>query len=163
MTDNAGRGGWQLVEADEADLATLMTWFSGAEDVNLWGGPRFRFPFTPDTFREDCRFGEMASFRLNAPAGEFAAFGQVYERYGRINFARLVVNPDMRGTGVGKRLLAALMEAGPRVVAAHEFSLFCYRHNAAALACYRSMGFAVRDYPAGAPMADVCFYLTRPV
>lgn len=163
MTDSVGRNGWQLVEATEGDLEQLMTWFRGPEDVNLWAGPRFRFPFTLDTFQEDCHWGRMPSFRLNAPGGEFAAFGQMYERYGRINFARLIVNPGMRRAGVGKRLLASLMEAGPRLLAADEFSLFCYRHNAAALACYRSMGFSVCDYPEDAPMADVCYYLTRRV
>jgi len=163
VTGRTERGGWQLLEATEGDLEQLITWFDGPEEVNLWGGPRFRYPFTKKRFREDCRWGRMPSFRLNSPAGEFAAFGQMYERYGRINLARLVVNPAMRGAGVGKRLLAALMETGPRVMTADEFSLFCYRHNAAALACYRSMGFAVCEYPQGAPMADVCYYLTRPV
>jgi ribosomal protein S18 acetylase RimI-like enzyme len=163
VTGRIERNSWQLVEATEGDLEQLMTWFAGPDDVTLWGGPRFRFPFTPDTFRQDCRWGRMPSFRLNSPAGEFAAFGQMYERYGRINFARLIVNPEMRGAGVGKRLLAALIKTGPGVMTADEFSLFCYRHNAVALACYRSMGFAVRDYPDGAPMADVCYYLTRPV
>lgn len=105
----------------------------------------------------------MPSFRLNSPAGEFAAFGQMYERYGRINLARLVVRPDMRGAGVGKRLLASLMETGPTLFTADEFSLFSYRDNTAAVGCYRSMGFVIRDYPEGAPMADRCYYLTKPV
>jgi len=25
------------------------------------------------------------------------------------------------------------------------------------------MGFVIRDYPEGAPMADRCYYLTRPI
>ena len=33
----------------------------------------------------------------------------------------------------------------------------------AALGCYQSMGFVIHDYPEGAPMADLCYYLTRPV
>ena len=161
MTGKAGRGGWQLVEATDRDLEALMSWFHSAGDVDRWGGPRFRYPFTVRTFRRDCHWGRMPGFRLNSPAGEFAAFGQMYERYGRINLARLVVHPEMRGTGVGKRLLASLMEIGPTLFTADEFSLFSYRDNAAAVACYRSMGFVIRDYPEGAPMADRCYYLTR--
>ena len=163
MTEPAAQGDWQLVTATERDLDELMSWFRNAGDVDLWGGPRFRYPFTSATFRKDCHWGRMPSFRLTSPAGDFAAFGQMYRRYGRINLARLVVSPDNRGHGVGKRLVALLIEVGPTLFTADEFSLFAYRHNAAALACYTSMGFVIRDYPAGARMADECYYLTRPV
>jgi ribosomal protein S18 acetylase RimI-like enzyme len=61
----------------------------------------------------------------------------------------------MRGKGIGKRLVASLIETGSSLFTADEFSLFSYRHNAAALGCYQSME--------GAPMADECFYLIRPV
>ena len=163
MTATAEPGGWQLAEASEHDLEDLMGWFRSAADVDRWGGPRFRYPFTTRTFLRDCHWGRMPSFRLDSPAGEFAAFGQMYERFGRINLARLAVHPDLRGKGVGKRLVAALLEVGPTLFTADEFSLFVYRHNSAALGCYRSMGFVIRDYPDGAPMADLCYYLTRPV
>ena len=163
MTETAAHGGWRLVEAADQDLDELMTWFRESGEVELWAGPRFRFPFTRATFRKDCRWGRMPGFRLNTPAGEFAAFGQMYQRYGRINLARLVVNPRMRGRGVGKRLVGMLIDTGPGLFSADEFSLFAYRHNVAALACYRSMGFVVRDYPEGARLADQCYYLTRGV
>ena len=154
--------GWRLVEAANGDLEQLMSWFGEPGEVNAWGGPGFRFPFTVDTFREDCRWGRMPSFRLNSPAGELAAFGQMYERYGRINLARLVVNPGMRGQGIGKRLIGLLIDAGAELYTAGEFSLFVYRDNAAALGCYSSMGFVIHEYPAGAPLADDCYYLVRP-
>jgi ribosomal protein S18 acetylase RimI-like enzyme len=163
LTHPSARGGWQIVEVSDCDLDELMSWFQGAADVEIWGGPRFRFPFTKATFRKDCHWGRMPGFRLNSPAGEFAAFGQMYQRYGRINFARLIVHPAMRGQGVGKRLVERLIETGPKLFEADEFSLFAYRHNAAALGCYQSMGFVVRDYPKDARMADQCYYLTRPV
>ena len=163
MTEPAGRDGWQLVETTDHDLDELMSWFHDADDVDIWGGPRFRFPFTRATFQKDCHWGRMPGFRLDSPQGEFSAFGQMYRRYGRINLARLVVNPAMRGQGVCKRLVSMLIEAGPSLFEGDEISLFAYRHNEAALGCYRSMGFEVRDYPSGARMAEQCYYLTRPV
>ena len=158
----ADADGWKLVEATEQDLLDLMTWFQDAPSVLEWGGPAFRFPFTAESFRKDCHWGKMASFRLDDPGGRFAAFGQLYRRYGRINLARLVAHPTMRGCGVGKRLIAHMLEVGPKLLSCKEFSLFVFRDNIMALECYRSMGFVIRDYPSGAPMPDQCYYLTRP-
>ena len=73
--------GWALSLATDADIDTVMTWFPDAESVLIWGGPEFRYPFTAETFREDCRFDRMESYSLRSSAGELAAFGQSYERY----------------------------------------------------------------------------------
>lgn len=151
-----------LVEATAADLEALMSWFPTAEDVNVWGGPRFRFPFTPETFIEDCHWPAMLTFVLR-DATEMLAFGQLYERHQRINLARLVVNPNRRGEGLGRRLVEALLDEGTQHFDCREYSLFVYRDNTTALRCYEGCGFRVTDYPKDAGMADICFYLTRPV
>ncbi len=155
--------GWTLHDSTEADIAALMQWFPKAGDVNIWGGPNFRFPFNRHSFFEDVKWGRMPSYSLRDPQGAFAAFGQIYERYGRINLARLVVNPTRRGEGVGKRLIDQLMTVGPSQFSCDEFSLFVYRDNISAFECYRSMGFVVADYPDDMPHPDVCYYLTRPL
>jgi ribosomal protein S18 acetylase RimI-like enzyme len=162
-TATLSKDGWTLETATPAEIDKLMEWFPEAEDVNIWGGPTFRYPFTRETFFEDIYWGRMASFALYDPGGEFAAFGQVYKRIGRINFARLVVNPAMRGRGVGKRLVDQLMSVSGPMFACDEYSLFVFRGNVAAYACYKAMGFVVTEYPEGVPHADVCYYLTRPV
>ena len=163
MHARAETDGWTLVDAKHDDMRQLMTWFRTAKAVNEWGGPVFRFPFTEETFRRDCHWGKMATFRLNDPEGSFAAFGQLYERYGRINLARLVVHPALRNQGIGKRLIALMMDVGPSLLRCSQFSLFVFRDNTPALGCYLSMGFVIREYPKGAPMPDRCYYLTRPV
>lgn len=159
----AGEGGWTLRNATEGHLEHLMGWFADAHSLNVWGGPKFRYPYTPESFREDCHWGRMATFVLESPDDRFAGFGQIYDRYGRINLARLVVHPELRGQGVGRRLVELLLAVGPTVVDRAEFSLFAYRDNRPALKCYQRAGFRIRDYPKDAPMADVCYYLTRPV
>jgi len=97
--------GWILREAIAADVDELMRWFPKFDDVHVWGGPSFRFPFTRETFFKDIYWGKMASLCLCDPANRVVAFGQLYERDGRIHLARLVVIPDMRGHGVGRRLI----------------------------------------------------------
>ena len=44
-----------------------------------------------------------------------------------------------------------------------EIALFVYKDNEPACRCYLALGFAVQEYPEGAPMPEKCFYLTRPV
>ena len=154
---------WTLQEATSADIDVLMTWFPQKEDVLIWGGPTFRYPFTPETFFEDIHWGRMASFALRDPAAEFAAFGQISERLGRIHLARLVVHPAQRARGIGKRLLRMLMIASQPLFDCKEWSLFVLRDNEAALNCYQAMGFTVGEYPEDVPHADVCYYLTRPI
>lgn len=105
----------------------------------------------------------MASFSLRDPDDAMVAFGQVYERFARINLARLVTKPPLRGSGVGKRLVGMLMTAGRSRFACPEYALFVFRENLPAYKCYESLGFTIADYPEGAPLADECYYLTRPL
>lgn len=154
---------WTLRPTAEHDIDRLMRWFPDARAVTVWGGPHFRFPFTRHSFAEDIHWGRMASYSLSLPGSEIAGFGQVYERFGRINLARLVVNPELRGIGIGKQLVTGLMREGRRLFALDEYSLFVYRDNAPALRCYQSAGFRMADYPDDMPLADVCYYLVRPV
>ena len=140
-----------------------MTWFRTRRSVDIWGGPKFRYPFTPETFYEDVHWEEMDTYCLANFPGQMSAFGQIYERHGRINLARLVVAPESRGQGVGKKLVASLMDEGRRIFPLREFSLYVYHDNHVARACYVGMGFEEDQYPAGDEMGDSCIYMTRPV
>ena len=152
-----------LTEASEEDIDQLMSWFPNANAISIWGGPEFRYPFTRETFHRDVLWSEMASYCLRDPAGQIVAFGQFYDRVGRINLARLVVHPESRGQGAGRRLISGLMAAARPLFHLSEFSLFVYEDNTPALECYKSMGFVVTEYPGEMPTGETCLYLTRPV
>jgi ribosomal protein S18 acetylase RimI-like enzyme len=154
---------WILLGTREADIDALMNWFTSADAVTTWGGPKFRHPFTPQSFRRDCHWPDMASFSLWSPDREFTAFGQLYERNGHINLARLVVKPQRRGQGIGRTLIRELMNVGRELLPLDSYSLFVYRNNEAALRCYQSLGFEIQDYPPDQELADVCYFMTRPV
>lgn len=156
------RDEWTLRAAVEADVEALMQWFPTYDDVNIWGGPSFRYPLTRESFFEDIQWGRMASFGLFDTKGRLAGFGQLYDRDKRIHLARLVVDPKQRGLGLGRRLIEMLMAAGRDLYPRDEYSLFVYRANEPAYRCYRGVGFEVADYPPDMPHADVCDFLTRP-
>lgn len=154
---------WSLEAACEADIDELMGWFPDAHSVDIWGGPEFRFPFTRETFYAYCRWRDFSSFCLRNPDNEFAAFGQLGSRYNRAHLARLITNPGMRRQGAGRKLLEMMIAAAYAEQEHSEIALFVYRDNVPAYQCYLALGFEVQEYPDGAPMADKCLYLTRPV
>jgi ribosomal protein S18 acetylase RimI-like enzyme len=154
---------WGLHEAGEADLDELMTWFPDAASVEVWGGPGFRYPFSPDTFREDCRLSDFRNYCLRDGNGAMAAFGQLGARYGRAHLARLVADPERRGERIGSRLVQMLVEASSISDDCDEIALFVMRDNAPARRCYEGMGFSIHTYPDDAPMPDQCYYMTRPL
>ncbi len=153
----------KLIVASESDIKSLMLWFPTGRSVDIWGGPRFRYPFTPETFQEDVRWRDMDTYCLVDSSLEMLAFGQFYERHERINLARLVVSPDRRGQGVGTTLVRLLMEQGRKSIPGREYSLYVYRDNHAAKACYVGLGFEEDEYPEDDELADTCIYMTRPI
>ena len=105
----------------------------------------------------------MDSYILVGPQGGMRAFGQMYERHGRINLARLVVAPDQRRQGLGTRLVTLLMDRGRETFPLEEFSLYVYDDNHAAMACYSGAGFEEHASPVGDDVPDNCIYMTCPV
>jgi len=153
--------GWALATPRDVDIQELMSWFPTADSVDIWSGPRFRYPFTGTSFRDDCRIDDIQSFCLKNPDGVLVAFGQLYDRHDRAHLARLITRPNSRRKGIGQRLICMLMNAAQRISNYSEYSLFVYRHNEAAYRCYLAMGFVLQDYPDDAPMKDKCLFLTR--
>lgn len=147
----------------ERDVDALMGWFPDAASVNIWGGPRFRYPFTRSSFIKDCRIKRIESYSLRRNDGAMVAFGQVYDRGGRAHLARLIVNPALRRLGYGAQLIEQIIDALREKGEYSGVSLFVYRHNETAYRCYRSLGFTVQDYPPRAALQGECYFMTRPI
>jgi ribosomal protein S18 acetylase RimI-like enzyme len=163
VPDDSRQDDWPLVAATDADVEELMGWFTSRQATVDWGGPHFRYPFTRESFLEDCRLDDMAAYCLRDADGALCGFGQFYNRNDRINLARLVAHPDMRGKGIGTRLISMLMEEGARCLPLAEYSLFVYKHNEPAYRCYKALGFVETEFPKGGPLIEGCHYMTRPV
>jgi ribosomal protein S18 acetylase RimI-like enzyme len=143
---------------DPAQLPELATWFDDADSLRSWGGTQFRFPFTPESFREDSKVDEIASFAL-AGNGSLAAFGQCYLRNERCHFGRLAVSPHRRGQGLGTRLIRELADWGLGEFGPRELSLFVNRNNVDAIRLYRRLGFADSVYPEPTPFMANSIYM----
>ncbi len=132
---------------DLAQLPELRAWFPDEKSLRTWGGPAFRHPSTPESFREDSRVDELDSGSLVGDDGVLAAFGQYYLRIGRCHFGRVGVAPAVRGTGLGTRLLREIAREGIAKFGDRELSLFVCRDNEAAHRLYLRLGFLEVPYP----------------
>ena len=139
----------QLVSASIVHVDELMSWFRNRESVLNWGGLRFRYPFSRESFLEDVYWGRMPTFVLLDAAGAMVGFGQTYEKEGRGHLARLIVSPGQRGKGYGTAIVEQLSEKARELFSCSEFSLYVMQGNDVATRCYSKAGFEEAPCPNG--------------
>src|SRR5690606_22329430 len=144
----------------EGHVLSMMAWFPDRRSCDVWGGQKFRYPFTADTFLEDSRSRVLPSYVLVGEAGELLAFGQYYLRAGRCHLGRLVVSPAHRGRGVGQRLVQQLATLGSARLGVRECSLFVVPDNAPAIRLYERLGFRPMAYPEADAEVEAFTYMT---
>ena len=157
-----GAGDAALQPFQDRWLPELMGWFPDAEACRIWGGPEFRFPCTAATFREDSRVDDLPTWALVRDDGRFVAFGQYYPRIGHCHLGRLAVAPDLRGRGLGGRLVRDLCRQGASALGLTSFSLFVMPGNERALRLYQRLGFSAVPYPEPSPRFAEAIYMVAP-
>ena len=146
-----------FIPASEHLVRQMMPWFHNDAEIRQWSGPNFRYPYDATSFIADLQLTTLASYCL-MDGEQLVAFGQFYERLGRLHLARLVVAPNFRQLGMSKHLITSLIEEGRQQLSTRQVSLFVLTQNVPALKCYQALGFKPKDYPNGMPIPD-CLYL----
>lgn len=139
----------ELRTAHLDDLAIIAGWIDSAELCLLWAGAKVGFPIQLDRLSEEIGFRDSDSWCL-MERGRLAAFGQIISMGGnQQHLARLIVDPNCRGEGVGRqlaeRLLGLALAKSPSSV-----SLNVFIDNNSAVNLYRSLGFR----PVGPPTSE---------
>ncbi|MBZ5487168.1 GNAT family N-acetyltransferase [Halomonas aquamarina] len=128
--------------AAPADLETVLSWLTTEHAFRMWAGPALRYPATPESAWSDLDASEQNARVLLNATGDMAAFGQLLRREGGvIHLARLVVDPALRGQGMGRALCTALMEEGASKQQVKAFTLKVFESNVPAFHLYQSLGF----------------------
>jgi ribosomal protein S18 acetylase RimI-like enzyme len=148
-----------IIKADPEHAREIMGWFPDKESVHLWGSPYTRYPLTEETFFEDIYWSRIHSMVALTDEDELLGFGQFYLKLGRCHLARLVINPEFRGRGLGAKFIAALMGYGAEQLDTSEFSLYVMTVNKPALAVYKNLGFNLAKYPHGDPKLENCVFM----
>ncbi|MBV8467474.1 MAG: GNAT family N-acetyltransferase [Burkholderiales bacterium] len=126
-----------------AHYAELASWIQDAHQCAHWAGAKLSFPFLAADLPELLHTEPCDTCALIGSAGRMLGFGQILLRReaGTGHLGRIIVNPALRGTGLGKVLCTQLIERG---VATHGFrsmTLWVYVDNPAAVRLYESLGF----------------------
>jgi ribosomal protein S18 acetylase RimI-like enzyme len=150
-----------MVPASRVHALELRDWFTDESEAREWGGPALRYPFSEQNFLQDIHFGKIPAWVSEQADGQLRAFGQFYRRDGKCHLARLVVNPELRGVGLGRRFILELMSRGESALGTSGYSLFVMECNSAAVACYANLGFQRRDWPEDVPEIEGCIYMER--
>ena len=137
----------------------IIGWFPDKESVVQWGSPYMRYPLQEQSFLEDMYWDEISARVALGEDGRLVGFGQYYPKLGRCHLARLVINPQVRGRGLGEVFVAALMEHGSAELGTRQFSLYVMTANRPAYNCYRSLGFELAPYPDGDAQLEDCVFM----
>lgn len=135
--------------AQPADYETLTTWIVDREACLRWAGPRVPFPFTAQGLPALLQMPGATTCILVQAAeaeGRMLGFGQFWPGPGgTVHLGRLLVDPERRGAGVGRRLCQALMQRAVQDTGAQAITLRVFRDNPVAVALYEQLGFAPVD------------------
>jgi ribosomal protein S18 acetylase RimI-like enzyme len=153
---------FQLIAATETHVLPMMRWFATLSACKAWGGTKFRFPFTQQTFIEDLALDQGASFSLVDNAEFVVGFGQYRLLFGRCHLMRIAVHPARRGQGIGLALMRRLMEFGCIQLVVDKYSLFVAEDNQGAIRLYQKLGFTSIPYPGENPNPRNHFMVSLP-
>ena len=149
-----------LTKFSDDHIIELMSWFSSEDDLRVWTGPNFRYPFDFSSFKCDLKLDTLRSFSVLSTEQHLLAFGQYYSRLGRCHLARLVVNPHFRGLGIASYLIQELSALGKADLNTDSCSLFVLEHNNSAIKAYNKLGFYVIDYQDVIELKN-CLYMIK--
>ena len=141
----------------KADYLDLAAWITDAEACDRWAGPRLPFPFAAPSLEHLLAEEGRRACALSDAAGGFWGFAQYWQEAPPAwHLGRLIVAPEARGQGYGRRLCELLIAATDG--ARHTLTLRVRRDNAVAHALYTSLGFL----PSEAESTPMALLMRRP-
>lgn len=133
-----------LRDFEPTDDAALISWLPDPDAVFRWTGPMLTFPLDS---------AQLDTVRALPAAREWTAHDEHGTRVGHIGLVfteptaarvvRVIVDPALRGRGLGRQLMTAVIEQS-RALGVTALSLWVVAENATAIGLYRSLGFEDR-------------------
>ena len=137
------------------DAAPVVSWLGRRADVVTWAGETAPDPLSADWLTQQFNKSNPRHYTLKGHGGDVAGLFALicFPDENRLHLTRVIVAPDLRGAGIGKRIVAEclrlLFESQAGVLTLHVFA-----SNQVALALYEQAGFqrtALQLSPVDAP------------
>lgn len=140
-----------------ADAAAIVSWIADEYAFRQWCADRYdHYPITADDMNAhyDALAGEDWFYPMTAMDERGSVAGHMILRFTDedktvLRFGFVILDPTLRGQGLGKEMLTLALRMAFEVLKAQTVTLGVFENNPAACACYRAAGF--RDAQASAP------------
>jgi RimJ/RimL family protein N-acetyltransferase len=134
------------------DLRTLLSWVGRYEEMLQWSGPwNFTFPLdegqlarffwneVPDVGLRRMQFAAVEE-GSRATVGQIG-FSRIWTRTDAAHLGPVIVDPALRGRGVGSQMVREVLRIGFDELRLHRIELVVFDFNRAAIALYERAGF----------------------
>ncbi|MFH1746024.1 MAG: GNAT family N-acetyltransferase [Planctomycetota bacterium] len=131
---------------DQAEF--IVSWVRDAHEA-LWLAPNTKPPLTVERVRQWRAHGHEQLALVHPEESQPLAYGELnvlratQQHYW---LGHLIVNPELRGRGVGRALTLQLLSRAFNMRGALQVSLVVFPDNLAAIACYRAAGMREDGY-----------------
>ena len=122
------------------DFFLASSWVFTQEECDIWSGGKVIFPIVKEQMLEAIGWNDALNWSLTRRE-ELLGVGQlIIKEDQRLHMARIILSPAHRGQGLGRNLVAKMVEAGhsknPKCL-----SLNVHPENEKAISLYASLGF----------------------
>ncbi len=142
-----------LREYKKEDAAAICKWLKSEEELYKWSADRFnKFPLSENDINENYapQLETKRFFPITAVDENENLLGHFIIRYpnekddSSVRFGFVIVNPDFRGRGLGKKMLSLGIEYVKKNLGVQRIDLGVFENNPGARHCYEVVGF--REY-----------------
>ena len=142
-----------LREYKSEDAATICKWLRTEEELYKWSSDRFnKFPLSENDMNESYvpQLEGKRFFPLTAVDENGNILGHFIIRYPNesddtsVRFGFVILNPELRGKGLGKKMLTLGIEYAKKNLGVQRIDLGVFENNPGARHCYEAAGF--REY-----------------
>ena len=125
-----------------SDYEVIASWITDSGTCQRWAGPRVSFPFSANDLPTRLLHPGIESYCLSDGLVATYGFGQFWVvTPGAVHLGRLIISPELRGQGFGRKLCQQLMKKAVQRTGARKITLRVYRDNTPAVALYLNLGF----------------------
>ena len=137
---------------------TILSWVQGEKDRVLWSGNSFSGGLNHQRFKDHLRRKDLFAFQLLDSEKNIHAYGEVVlQAIDRASLCRIMVDPQIRGKGLGKYFCQKLIMEIKAWGVIREISLNTLTSNNPALRCFRQESIRKKSRKIGNTWHDLVF------